>query len=421
MPGGVNHDARRVEPFPPYIVSASGSRKRDVDGNEFIDYVMGHAALILGHAHPEIVSAVQKQVAIVSHPGACHPLEVEWADLVSRLVPSVETVRFVMSGTEATLLALRVARAFSGRQVICRVQGHFHGWQDYVAGDTNTPGGVPDAVRASVRVARLNDIEDLEAQLEPRDVAAVILEPEGARSGTIPPPPGYLEQVRDLTKATGTLLIFDEVVSGFRVSPGGVQQQAGVLPDLTALAKTVAGGMPGGALGGGRDIMEVLVFGHPSIVPHQGTWNANPISAVAGVTALKILSDNSIHVRLNEAAHRLRTGLNRVIAEARVPGFAFGQNSSFRVILGDDLPVVDFARGDMAEVPPARLLQGIKQPLAGAVYRALLLEGLDFMRGGYGWLSIAHRDIDIEATLISFERVLRRLLDEGLIRPAVRR
>jgi glutamate-1-semialdehyde 2,1-aminomutase len=412
MPGGVNHDARRIEPFPPYIVSASGSRKHDVDGNEFIDYVVGHAALVLGHSHPAIVAAVRDQIAVGSHLGGSHPLEAAWAELVCNIIPSAESVRFVMSGTEATLLALRVARAFTGRQVVIRVQNHFHGWHDYVVGEANSRAGLPSAIAASMRVAALNDIEDLRAKLQSSDVAAVILEPEGARSGTIPPPSGYLQELRELTAETGTLLVFDEVVSGFRVTPGGVQQQVGVTPDLTTLAKAVAGGLPGGALAGRRDVLEVFVPGNPRLVSHQGTYNANPVSAAAGIAALKILSDPSAQRLLTAKAGRLRQGLNQAIFDAHVRGFAFGQNSSFRVVLGDDLPALRDPE-TIPNVPPERLLKGIQQPLAGAVYRSLLLEGIDFMRGAYGWLSTAHSEDDIDDTIDAFGRALNRLVADA--------
>jgi glutamate-1-semialdehyde 2,1-aminomutase len=416
MPGGISHDSRQLDPFPHYVSRAAGSRKWDEDGNELIDYVVGHAALILGHSHPVVVNAIQQQVAQMTHPGACHRLEVEWAELICRLVPSVESVRFVMSGTEATLLAMRIARAHTGRDVVVRVQGHFHGWHDYVAGksaeafDVAASAGVPAVMLESVRVARLNDIEHLRAAIAAGDVAAVILEPEGARSGTIPPPPGYLEAVRQATQETETLLIFDEVVSGFRLAPGGAQEYYGVVPDLTALAKAVAGGLPGGAVGGKREIMEVLSWrqGLPRAL-HQGTWNGNPLSAAAGIAALTLLSDGTVQAYATSVAEQLRNGLNRALTDARVGGFALGHHSSFRIIVGDDLPIGQSS----GECPPARLLEGMRQPLGWALQRALLLEGVDFMRGDHGWLSLAHSAAEVETTVAAFERAIDRVVSGG--------
>ncbi len=422
MPAGISHDSRRLEPFPLYIERAAGSRKWTADGQELIDYVLGHAALVLGHSHPAIVEALRSQASVVTHPGGCHRLEVEWAEAICRLVPSAERVRFVMSGTEATMLAMRVARAVTGRDVIVRIQGHFHGWHDYATGDpdldfdTAASAGVPKRVSETVRVARLNDIEDLERALAPGDVAAVILEPEGARSGTIPPPDGYLEQLREATTRAGTLLVFDEVVSGFRASPGGVQQLAGVTPDMTALAKAVAGGLPGGALCGRADVMEIMAWpaGRARVL-HQGTWNGNPLAAAAGIAALELLADGAVQRRLTAMAERLRAGLNGVIGRSGVGGFAFGGHSAFRIMLGDDLPHSLDPLELVATLTPARLLKGMQPSVAWDVQRALLLEGIDIMRGDHGWLSTAHDEAEVDTTVAAFERAVARLVDSGTL------
>lgn len=417
MPAGISHDSRRLPPFPHYVARAAGSRKWTEDGQELIDYVLGHAALVLGHSHPAIVAALQSQAALVTHPGACHRLEVEWAAEICRLVPSAERVRFVMSGTEATMLALRVARAFSGRDVVVRIQGHFHGWHDYVTGvadmefDTAASAGVPRCTHEAMRVARLNDIDDLERALAPGDVAAVILEPEGARSGTVPPPPGYLDQLRDATTRAGSLLIFDEVVSGFRVAPGGMQEFTGVMPDLTTLAKAVAGGLPGGALCGRADVLEVMAWPTDRArVLHQGTWNGNPLSAAAGIAALGLLADGALQRGLTAMGERLRDGLNGVIGRAGVGGFAFGSHSAFRIMLGDDLPQTSKPADLVADMLVGRLLKGMQPDVGWAVHRALLLEGVDFMRGDHGWLSTAHDEADVDATVAAFDRAVRRLI-----------
>ncbi|HYW90633.1 MAG TPA: aminotransferase class III-fold pyridoxal phosphate-dependent enzyme, partial [Chloroflexota bacterium] len=266
--GGITHDSRAFAPFPIYIERADGARKWDVDGNELIDHWMGHGALILGHGHPQVVAAVAEQVHRGTHYGACHELEVAWAEQICRMIPSAEWVRFTMSGTEATMLALRDARAFTGREKIIRFAGHFHGWHDYaMAGyqppfDTPTSTGIPKAVAESMLVAYPNSIDSVRQLLDANadQVAAVIVEPGGGSNGIIPTNQQFLQQLRDLTRERGVVLIFDEVITGFRYSPGGAQQKYGVTPDVTTLAKIVAGGLPGGAVVGRRDVLDVQTF-----------------------------------------------------------------------------------------------------------------------------------------------------------------
>ena len=211
-PSGINHDLRRITPFPVYVDHALGCRKWDVDGNELLDLGTGHGSLILGHGHPAIVRAVQEQVAKVTHPSAPTPLEVQWAENITRLVPCAEMTRFVLSGTEATMLAMRLARAHTMRDVIVRIRGHFHGWHDYAMVGYVAPyylpgsNGVPNAVSSTMRIVPLHDLAAMEEALEPRDVAAVILEADGPLGGTVPVQPGFLEGVRELTERYGTLL-----------------------------------------------------------------------------------------------------------------------------------------------------------------------------------------------------------------------
>ena len=263
IPGGITHDGRHLTPFPLYIDRAAGPRKWDVDGREYIDYWMGHGALFLGHSHPALIDAVQRQVARGTHYGACHDLEVEWAEWITRLIPSAELVRFTMSGTEATHLALRLARAYTGRPKVVKFTGHFHGWHDGVSSGVNPPfdvpmsAGIPGAVLGEVLLAPPNDIAAVEQLLGSRsDIGAVILEPSGGQAGVFPIDPGFLKDLRQLTQDRGTVLIFDEVITGFRYAPGGAQEYYGVTPDMTTLAKIVAGGLPGAAVCGRRDILE---------------------------------------------------------------------------------------------------------------------------------------------------------------------
>src|SRR2546427_7238693 len=258
IPGGITHDIRHLKPFGVYVDRAAGTRKWDVDGHEYIDYWMGHGALFLGHCNPAVVKAVQEQKARCTHLGACHELEVRWAELVNKLIPCSEQVRFTMSGTEATHLAMRVARAYTGRTKILKFAGHFHGWHDGAVAGVNPPyevpmsAGVPGATLDQVLICPFNDIKAVETALGRGDVAAVILEPAGGQAGTTPTIPGYLQELRALTTRHGVVLIFDEVITGFRYAPGGAQAYFGVTPDLTTLAKIVAGRLPGRAPRGPR-------------------------------------------------------------------------------------------------------------------------------------------------------------------------
>ena len=242
FPSGVTHETRFFQPFPIYIARADGSRKWDVDGNEYVDYIGGHGALLLGHGHPAVTAAATEQLRRGTQYGASHELEVRWAELVTEIVPSAEQVRFHSSGTEATMMAMRLARAFTGKDVIVKMHGHFHGWHDYAALQMAPPYdepvsvGIPQAVQESVVGVPAGDIAALRAVLDARDdVAGVILLCNGLSTE-------YLQQVRDLTRERGVILIFDEVVTGFRWAPGGCQEYHGVVPDLTTLAKILAGG-----------------------------------------------------------------------------------------------------------------------------------------------------------------------------------
>ncbi len=344
--GGITHDGRNFAPFPIYIERADGSRKWDVDGNELIDHWMGHGSLLLGHNHPRVMAAVAEQVHKGTHYGACHELEVVWAEQIARMIPSAEWVRFTMSGTEATMLAMRDSRAYTGREKIIRFAGHFHGWHDYaMAGyqppfDTPTSTGVPKAVVESMLVAYPNNIDSVRELLDsnPGQIAAVI---------------------------------FDEVITGFRYSPGGAQQVYGVTPDLTTLAKILAGGLPGGAVVGKHDILDVQTFKgelhHDRFdrVLQQGTFNANPLSAAAGLSALQVVSEGWATEQANQSG---TTDVQRLMA----------------------------GRGAV-----------------NTLRKAMLVNGVDLMRSG-GFTSIVHEDEEISKTVEAFDRSLEALQAEGL-------
>jgi glutamate-1-semialdehyde 2,1-aminomutase len=394
IPGGITHDVRHARPAPVAIVSARGSHKTDADGHDLVCYVMGHGALLLGHEPPPIVEAVERASRRFQHAGSSHEGEVAWAERICALVPSVELVHFTSSGTEATMLALQVARGFTGRDRVLRLEKHFHGWHDTAAFAPGGLPGIPDVLGQVVTVVP-PDLDAVRAALAGRDVAALILEPTGASFGTVPVSFEFLAGLRELTRETGTLLIFDEVVSGFRWSPGGVQQLAGVLPDMTAMAKIVAGGLPGGVLGGSRDVMEVLAFrpGHQVKVKHPGTHNGNPLAAAAGSAMLDAVADGVAQSRADETAEWLRRELGAALARAGVAGSVEGASSTFRVELDVEDPDLEAFH---------------------ALHAGMLLEGVHLFRGA-GFVSTAHTEADVERTATAFERTLRRLRRDGLV------
>jgi glutamate-1-semialdehyde 2,1-aminomutase len=415
IPGGITHDIRHLQPFPAYVERASGTRKWDVDGHEYIDYWMGHGALFLGHCHPAVVQAVQAQVARGTHLGACHELEVRWAELVNRLIPCAELTRFTMSGTEATHLAMRVARACTGRNRIVKLAGHFHGWHDGAVAGVNPPydvpmsAGIPGATLDQVLICPPNDVKAVETLLGRGDVAAVILEPAGGQAGTTPTIPGYLQELRALTTRQHVVLIFDEVITGFRYAPGGAQAYFGVTPDLTTLAKIVAGGLPGGALCGRRELMAMLAFrgdadwDRASRVAHAGTFNANPLSAAAAIATLELAADASLSARANKLGDELRRGLAAAMQRAGAPGTCYGEASIYHVSF---------------EGKPG--LAGFDRPRKGGLYHllrcALLNHGLDCSMN-HGWISAVHTEEDVEKTLAGYERAFRAMAAEGAFGP----
>ncbi len=414
IPGGITHDIRHLTPFSIYVDRASGVRKWDVDGHEYIDYWMGHGALFLGHCHPAVVKAIQGQVARGTHFGASHELEIRWAELVQQLIPSGEMVRFTMSGTEATHLALRVTRAFTGKSKIVKFHGHFHGWHDGVVAGVHPPfevplsAGVPGAILDQVLLCPPNDIKAVETLVERGDVAGVILEPAGGQAGTTPTVSGYLHDLRALTRRHGVVLIFDEVITGFRYAPGGAQAYFNVVPDLTTLAKIVAGGLPGGAVCGRRELMSMIAHrGDPTWdrserVAHAGTFNANPVSAAAAIATLEICADGALQARANKAGEELRRGLGDAMKRVGIPGAVYGEASIYHVSF---------------EGKPG--LAGFDRPRRADLYHllrcALINEGVDCSLN-HGWVSALHTDADIAGTVAAYERAFAAIAAEGTFR-----
>jgi glutamate-1-semialdehyde 2,1-aminomutase len=428
IPAGLTHDSRTLLPYPIYAARATGPRKWDVDGNEYVDYFGGHGALLLGHGHPAVVAAVEEQIRLGTHWGSSHELEVRWAELVHRLVPCAERVRFTASGTEASHLALRLARAHTGKPKVVRFVGHFHGWHDQVAPgamshfDGGVPAGIPPSLVEQTILLPADDVAAAVETLERRDdVAAVILEPSGASWGMVPLPDGFLAGLRAAIRKRGVVLIFDEVITGFRWSRGGAQARFGVTPDICVLAKIVAGGLPGGAVAGRKDIMDQLdqaaakAAGREKI-GHQGTFNANPLCAAAAVATLSIVERDDVCATAESTGAEIRRGLRQILIDEDVPWGVYGDASAFLIFQNPKGLDIDPANFD-----PLRLgfkeIKAVRDPnLSHRLRIAMLANGVDIMGAPGGLVSAVHGSSEVAHTLEAFRTSVRWLKDEGDIR-----
>jgi glutamate-1-semialdehyde 2,1-aminomutase len=421
FPDGVTHDLRHLEPFPVYIERAEGAYKWDIDGHRLIDYWSGHGALLLGHTHPVVVEAVQTQMGRATHPGGCHELELEWGQWVQRLVPSAEKMRFVSSGTEATLMALRLARMFTGKARVLKFAGHFHGWHDFLipAADLPFPSatvpGVPEAVAGLTVVVPPNDPEAVErALVGDNQIGSVILEPTGGHFGAVPVRGEFLKALRELTTQHGRLLIFDEVITGFRVHPGGAQSHYAVTPDLTSLAKILAGGLPGGCVAGRDDILSAIELraGMPKM-KHPGTFNANPLSAAAGCATLRLVATGEPGSQASASARALRTKLNALFRQRDLDWVAYGEFSGWKLLPGyhgprpasDDFIPYGGDVGKLDGPKDARLVHAFRQ--------AMLLHGVD-LPGLGGMTTSAHTEADVDQTVAAVANAVNMLKENGL-------
>ena len=401
IPGGVNSPVRSFRAVggqPPFIQRGHGSHIWDVDGNEYIDYVASWGPLILGHAHPAVVAAVQAAAAYGTSFGAPTEGEVELARLITQAIPPIELLRLVSSGTEAAMSAIRTARAFTGRDKIVKFSGCYHGHADGLlvkAGSGATThgipisAGVPSSYAAETLVAEYNDVISVERLLQahPGEVAGVIVEPVAGNMGVVPPAEGFLEEVRHLTLEHGALLIFDEVITGFRVAYGGAQALYGVTPDLTCLGKIIGGGLPVGAYGGRRDVMEVVA---PLGAMYQaGTLSGNPIAVAAGLACLKALQQPDVYQRLEATADRLATGLREAALRREMP-LTVNRVGSMLTAFFCPGPVSVFADAELADTAAyARF------------FHALLEQGIYLGPSQFeaAFISLAHSPEDIETTL----------------------
>jgi glutamate-1-semialdehyde 2,1-aminomutase len=395
------------EPF--FVARAEGARIWDVDGNEYIDYVLSWGPMILGHAHPAVIAAVADAAARGTSYGAPTAAEVELAELVRELVPSMERVRFVNSGTEATMSAIRLARGFTGRDLILKFDGCYHGHGDSflvkagsgvaTLGLPNSP-GVPAELSKLTLTAPFNDLDAVEAvfRAHPGKVAAVILEPVVGNAGFIPPMDGFLQGLRRVTEEDGALLVFDEVMTGFRVSRGGAQERFGIVPDLTTLGKVIGGGLPVGAYGGRAEIMDRVAPVGP--VYQAGTLSGNPLAMAAGLAQLRILRDEDPYPDLERRTARLVDGLLTVAAEAGVPASGGSLGSMWGIFFTPG-PVRNFDQAKGSDVP-----------LFNRFFHAMLERGVFLAPSQFeaGFTSTAHGDAEVDATIDRAREALRAAL-----------
>jgi glutamate-1-semialdehyde 2,1-aminomutase len=411
MPGGVNSPVRAFRAVggePVFMTRGRGARLSDVDGNTYIDYVMSWGPLILGHAHPAVVQAIARAAEQGTSFGASTEAEVELAVQICRAFPSVEQVRLVNSGTEATMSALRVARAWTGRDKILKFEGCYHGHADSLlvrAGSGVATLGLPDSPGVPKLLAELtvtipfNDRKILEEtfRLHRKQLAAVIVEPVVGNSGCIPPQPGFLDRLRELTEEQGTVLIFDEVMTGFRVAYGGAQQLYGIRPDMTTLGKIIGGGLPVGAYGGSAKLMDQVAPAGP--VYQAGTLSGNPLAVAAGIKTLEMLRQPGTYERLAELGAKLEAGLVEAAREASVPVTVNRVGSMFTLFFSAR-PVSDYTTAKHADSSRfARFFHG------------LLDRGVYFPPSQFeaAFISTAHTDDDIERTICTAADALCRL------------
>ena len=401
IPGGVNSPVRSfraVTGTPPFIARGQGCRVSDVDGNEYIDYLGSWGPLVLGHAHPVVVEAITVAAQGGTSFGAPVELEVELARCICQALPSVDRVRLVSSGTEACMSAIRLARAYTGRSKIIKFSGCYHGHADGLlvkAGSgamthgIPTSAGVPEAYAAETLVADYNDVASVESffQAWPDAIAGVIVEPVAGNMGVVPPAEGFLESLRRITAENGAMLIFDEVITGFRLAYGGAQTLYGITPDITCLGKIIGGGLPVGAYGGRQDIMEMVAPLGPMY--QAGTLSGNPLAVTAGLTTLTELQRAGTYERLESLAGRLADGLTQAFARAEVPG-TLNRVGSMLTGFFTAGPVDSLAQVEQADTE-----------VYGRYFHAMLERGVYLAPSQFeaGFVSLAHTEADIDRTL----------------------
>ena len=412
IPGGVNSPVRAFKGVggdPVFFKHSEGAYLVDEDNNRYIDYVASWGPMIVGHQHPEVVKAVQAVVSEGIGYGAPTAIETEMAKLVCEIVPSVEMVRMVNSGTEATMTAIRLARGYTGRDKLIKFEGCYHGHSDSLlvkAGSgaltlgVPTSPGVPASLAEHTITLDFNDIDQVKKVFEEvgEQVACIIVEPVAGNMNCIPPVPGFLEGLREVCDKYGAVLIFDEVMTGFRVSLGGAQQHYGVTPDLSTLGKVIGGGLPVGAFGGKREIMEKIAPLGP--VYQAGTLSGNPVSMAAGLTTLKLIQEKGFHDKLAEKAAQLCDGLKQRASAADIPLTTNQVGAMFGVFFSDEENITSFSQVTQCDVERFKVF-----------YHGMLSQGVYMAPSAYeaGFVSAAHTDKEINATLDAAEKVFASL------------
>jgi glutamate-1-semialdehyde 2,1-aminomutase len=393
LPGGVSYGIRYFDPYPFYTARARGSKLYDVDGNEYVDFWLGHTTHILGHSPPTVVRAVREQLENGTHYGTCHEPEIKLAEKVVKMVPDAEMVRFTNSGTEANMYAIRLARAFTGRSKIAKFEGGWHGGYDalhvavkYPFDIAESAGLAPGAVQDTV-VLPFNDIDGVKKKLENTDVASITIEPLMGSGGGIPADKEFLKELRDFTSRRGMLLIFDEVITGFRLAPGGGQQYFHVKPDITVFGKILGGGFPVGAVCGSAEIMEKMdthLYQRTEFAFQGGTFTANPVTMTAGLATLTQLEDCRLIDRLNSLGDKTRKKLMEIFASNGVEAQCVGAGSLLGVVFTRE-PVKD----------PNSAFKADRKKLLN--YHLKLIEkGVFFLPTHVGALCSEHSEADME-------------------------
>lgn len=410
MPGGVNSPVRAFKPYPFFTSHAKGSKLHDVDGNVYIDYCMAYGPLILGHAHPQIIGAVREQLEKGTMYGTPTEAEVRLAELITSVVPCIEMLRLVNTGTEATMHAIRAARGYTRRDKIVKFEGCYHGAHDYVlvkagSGATTfgapTSLGVPEDTTKNTIVLPFNDVESFKRVVDQNrgEIATVIVEPVVGNAGVILPKEGYLQTIRKITKEEGIVLIFDEVITGFRLALGGAQEYYGVIPDMATLGKIMGGGFPIAAFGGKKEIMELI--SPLGKIYQASTFSGNPVSVTAGLMTLSILMENqnTLYKQLEQMGGKIREGLRDIVEDAEVPAHVNGITSMFQIFFTDQ-PVVDYVAA-----------QGSDKAKFMRYQLELMKRGVFVPPSQFEtcFISTAHTNEDITKTLEEMDSAIRAL------------
>jgi glutamate-1-semialdehyde 2,1-aminomutase len=405
LPAGVSYGIRYFEPYPFFTARAKGSKLYDVDNNEYVDFWLGHTALILGHSPPAVVKAVKKQLDNGTIYGTSHELEIALAEQVAKMVPSAQMTRFTNSGTEANMYAIRLARAYTGRDKIVKFEGGWHGGYDALHTGVKYPFNIPESAgltHGSLQdtiVLPYNDLAGVKTKLKNENVASITIEPVLGSGGCIPAEKEFLQGLREYCDEKNVLLIFDEVITGFRLAPGGGQQYYGVTPDVTVFGKILGGGFPVGAFCGRREIMERMnsqKYKRPEYAFHGGTFTANPITTTAGLATLKILEDGLLINQLNRLGDRIRKELGDIFARNNIEARITGAGSLFNVhFIKEKLRnASDAAKADKTKLLSYNL--------------ALIANGIFLLPTHNGALSTVHTKGDVEKLFSETEKYAKK-------------